>query len=196
MILVYAASVTLFFLFSRYRFPVVAIIVIFASAGISYGYDYFKNKKNYPTLLKGLALALLAALISNWDYLPRSYFSAFRYRVIGQALLEKGQPLLGIKYYEKSIEYEQYSVDAHLSLGYLYLMQKNVQKAKNHLLFALALNPGDWKMPLSIAKNLYLQEYYELALIFFKKALAINPNLIEAKDYIKTINMREAPTSQ
>jgi tetratricopeptide (TPR) repeat protein len=174
---------------------VVAIIVIFAGAGLSYGYDYFKNKKNYPTILKGLALALLAALISNWDYLPRSYFSAFRYRVIGQALSEKGQLLLGIKYYEKSIEYEQYSADAHLSLGHLYLGQKNLQKAKDHLLFALALNPGDWKMPLSIAKKLYLQKYYKLALIFFKKAVAINPNLIEAKDYIKTITKYDAPAS-
>jgi 4-amino-4-deoxy-L-arabinose transferase-like glycosyltransferase len=187
MVFAYAASVTLFFLFSRYRLPIVAIVVLFAGAGLSYGYDNYRNKF-HDSFRKGLVVVVIAAIFSNWHYLPRSHFSAFRYHVLGHAFAMNNQPLLAITYYEKSIDYEPRTIEVHLALGHLYLKQKEAAKAWPHLLYVLHSNSKNWITILSIAKELYIQHQYELAEKFFEKTLVLKPNLQEAEEYLKKLH--------
>jgi tetratricopeptide (TPR) repeat protein len=84
----YLASVVVFVVFARYRFPLVPVLVLFAAAGLAEAFDLVRLGQ--PRRLAPALLALgLAAIVCNWPLLPGSGTSgrALTQNNVGAALL-------------------------------------------------------------------------------------------------------------
>ena len=69
MVLAYAASVALFYVFSRYRFPLVPMLLLFAAAGLTSLPDTLREAR-WRTLGAGVAATVLVASICNRSMVP------------------------------------------------------------------------------------------------------------------------------
>jgi tetratricopeptide (TPR) repeat protein len=76
LVIAYSGSVLLFYVFARYRYPLVPILILFAAAGITAATQTFRRVARQPRML-GLQAAAVAAvaIFANW---PMGSVSAMR----------------------------------------------------------------------------------------------------------------------
>ena len=84
MVLTYAASTVAFYVFARYRYPLVPILMVFAAAAVT-------NVAALRRSRAALAAAALAAVAANWPMLSASRMRAITETNLGVALFESGQ---------------------------------------------------------------------------------------------------------
>jgi 4-amino-4-deoxy-L-arabinose transferase-like glycosyltransferase/predicted TPR repeat methyltransferase len=113
----WAVAVAAFFVFARYRLPMVPILALFAGAGIA-GAGAAVRDRRLRALLRALAVALATALAVNWpadDRDPR----VPTYANLGVALGEAGRRDEGIAQLERAVALSPGFAEAHLALGHL-----------------------------------------------------------------------------
>ena len=82
MALAYAASVIMFYVFARYRFPLVPFLLLFAAAGIV-GARTFVLTAPPRRKLAALATVLAAAIFANWPVLSTTMMRAVLVPALG-----------------------------------------------------------------------------------------------------------------
>ena len=113
----YAASVVLFYVFARYRYPLVPFLILFASAGIvllaaqlaafftaSPRGELRSRPVSRATLGLGLA-AVVFAVWANWPVIPANWMRAVSESNIGVALQAEQRYDEAIQHYERAIGY-------------------------------------------------------------------------------------------
>ncbi len=80
----YAASTIAFYVFARYRYPLVPILMVFAAAGVVYLPRLWSRRA-------ALATAAVAALAANWPMLSSTQMRAITETNLGVALFESGR---------------------------------------------------------------------------------------------------------
>lgn len=95
----YAASVLLFYVFARYRYPLVPLLVLFAAAGLSDARAVLRRRH------AGLALAgvAAAAVFANWPIVPRDWLRAVSENNIAVALQADGRYDEAIAHYRRAL---------------------------------------------------------------------------------------------
>ncbi len=130
--LAYAASVVLFFVFARYRYPLVPLLVLFASVAIRYAISAplkavpshrqvpatheevpYKTQVPYGVM----AAALVAAVVANWPMLSSSTMKAITETNVGLALQEGGASDRAIEHYRRAVQLDPGYVAAYSNLG-------------------------------------------------------------------------------
>lgn len=116
MVLIYAASLTLYFVLAHYRMPVVPFFLVLAAGAAWEGVDLARQGRKGAMVL-ALAGALAGAWVSQLELIDRKsgeymihYNLANRFRMMGQ--LERA-----VKSYEKSISLNDQYISAHNNLG-------------------------------------------------------------------------------
>jgi tetratricopeptide (TPR) repeat protein len=111
MTLAYAASVVVFYVFARYRYPLVPLLILFAAAGIAGARDYFRRARiNSPAggseriRLAGVLAAVAAvAIFCNWPILSTTLMRAVTETNVGTALQTEGRLDEAIDHYHRAI---------------------------------------------------------------------------------------------
>jgi 4-amino-4-deoxy-L-arabinose transferase-like glycosyltransferase len=95
LILAYAASVVLFYVFARYRYPLAPMLVILAAAGLVDAESYFAARGLSPAIagLKAcattakwpFAIVVTAAIVTNWPLVPADHMRAVTENNLGAA---------------------------------------------------------------------------------------------------------------
>ncbi len=113
---VYAASVVLFFVFARYRFPLVPFLLLFAAVGVV----------SLPGLLRPAsparrawigAAVIVAAIATNWPLLSPTRMRAITETNLGTALYEAGRLDEAVSRYEKAVALQPDYAPAYNNLG-------------------------------------------------------------------------------
>lgn len=105
MAIVYAASVVLFFVSSRYRFPVVPILLPFSAAGIVGIASIFRSR-DFRSLPLYVVIAIAVAVPANWSIAADQVLKAEVVMLdnIGVGLMvERGRPEEAIGYFQEAI---------------------------------------------------------------------------------------------
>ena len=95
LLIAFAAAVTLFYVFARYRYPLVPLVVLFAAAGLSGVWDRLRRGAGLARreLWISAALALPIAVVCNW---PLAFFQGVDEETtllnIGNSLIDQGRP--------------------------------------------------------------------------------------------------------
>lgn len=139
------------------------------------------------------------------------------YNNIGMILQEQGQLDEALIYFDKSVRYNPKDFRTINNIGIIYIRKGQYQKGIQYLYKALEVNPmaldvynniaiayyesGNIKQAQAIAQKqnnaiIYNQfglfaardKDYLQALSYFEKALSINPNLTQTRDYVRQIN--------
>jgi tetratricopeptide (TPR) repeat protein len=114
--LAYAASVVLFYVFARYRFPLVPMLMLFASAGLVEGPRLVRVSS--PRVCAALAGAVAAAAIAaNIPMLADAAMKAVTESNLGAALQESGRLEEALVHYRRAVALEPTYAPAHNNMG-------------------------------------------------------------------------------
>lgn len=139
------------------------------------------NPKN-PSLLSILAqtyssLKLYKEAIPHYEKLIElGQESAFIYTKLGFAYYRESNYKGAVKMYKNALKIENHNSDTHYTLGKLYALTGDLDKSETHFLMAILIKdqPVDAEY-LSLALTYKMQEKHKMALEYFNKSLAENP---------------------
>jgi tetratricopeptide (TPR) repeat protein len=177
MIVALAASVAIFYVFGRYRFPLVPVLALFAGAAIANARDAYQQKGR--RLLPAMGAALAVAAIVNWP-LGSSGPGAPGYNNLSNAYLRQGKVGEALKTALLALELDpEYGV-AHYNLGNLYAQQGKFAEAKSHFETALRLYPNYADAHANYGQLLAEQGDLDAGIRYFRRALDLNRSLPRA----------------
>ena len=111
MTLAYAASVVLFYVFARYRYPLVPLLILFAAAGVVDARAYVGrvlsdpasggSNKTRPALVFGAVAAV--AVFCNWPMLSKTLMRAVTETNLGATLQAEGRVDEAVDHYHRAI---------------------------------------------------------------------------------------------
>ena len=181
-----AASTTLFFVFARYRYPMVPILVLFAAAGIREIARLAKEKR--PAKLLGFALLIAAAgFVSRWNLDPDENPRAMAYYNTAVSLERQDLREQAVSYYRKALECKPDFVQAHVNLGVLLAREGEIDEAIAHDQEALRLRPNDSTAHCNLANILISRGNPDEAERHYRLALQIQPDLEQAQKGLASV---------
>ena len=175
LLLSYAASISLFFVFARYRQPMTAILVMFAAAGIVQGLILLAEKR-YKQLVFGTGIALAAAIVVNWNIYSEEVNAANTYYNWATIFESKEEFADAARFYDKAIELNPKHSMAHSNLGIVLFRQGRPNEAIDHFRQAVKLNPGIAQMQNNLGIALLSEGYLAEALTQFETVLRLDPD--------------------
>jgi tetratricopeptide (TPR) repeat protein len=179
MILSLASSVAIFYVFGRYRFPLVPLLTLFAAAAVVHSLDWFRTGRVQPVFVS-LAVLLAAALVVNWPlYRIRGPGSA-GYNNLSNAYYKQGKVAEAINTARKALEVEPDLGVAHYNLGNLYAAQGEFDIAKQYFERAMAIYPNYADVRSNYGQLLAERGDLATGIRYFRQAIALNPSISRA----------------
>lgn len=115
-LLAFAAAVTVFFVFGRYRFPLVPVLVMFFGAAIAQCISRWRAGQRATLIPAGVVL-VVAAVAANWPIFPANQQRALASYNLGTALADRGDHAAAVEQYEKSIRLDDGQSATHNNLA-------------------------------------------------------------------------------
>jgi tetratricopeptide (TPR) repeat protein len=171
-----AASVAIFYVFGRYRFPLVPLLALFAGAGLVECANLCKQRAWRP-LLPGLAIFLSIGAIVNWPMYGIAGPGPGGYNNLANAYSKQGEIDEAIRTALKAIEVQPGYGVAHYNLGNLYAQQGRFDLAQTHFEEALRLYPDYAEAHSSLGQLTAERHGVEKGIAYFRKAIELNPSL-------------------
>ena len=176
MILTLAVSVALFYIFGRYRYPLVPMLALFAGAGLAQFASLFTQwtRRQLPA---AAGILLASAVIVNWPLYGSSGPSAAGYNNLSNAYYKQGNVKEAIQTALKAIELEPDYGVAHYNLGNLYAGQGRIELAQRHFEEALRLYPNYAEVHANLGQLIAERGDLANGIRYFQKAIELNPSL-------------------
>ena len=179
----FMASSVLFFVNSRYRFPVIPIFILFAGYTIWWGVETAKEKR-FKDLSLGIFIFLSLSVLMNIRLFTQNF--ATSYYGIAVYYMNQGEYDKALKEYEKVLRLEPQMAGVHNNIGNIYYEKGDKERAIKEYKEEIRLFPGHAKRAYYNLGTIYLESgKYEEAKIYLSNALNIDPDYKEAKDALK-----------
>ena len=196
MIVSLAASVAVFYVFGRYRYPLVPLLTLFAGAGIVESYRLCRQQA-WRALAPTVILALALALLINWPLQKESGAGAAGYNNLANALAKQGKVDEAIKAAEQALKLRPDFEIAYYNLGNLYMRLGRTDLAQGYFEEALRLSPNYAEAHSNYGQLLAERGDVAAGIGHFRKAIALNPSVARAHlnlavALVKTGRMEEA----
>jgi len=172
--LTFAVSVALFYIFGRYRFPMVPLLALFAGAGIVEGFAVFRDRM-VRRGVECVAVGLLVMVVVHWPIMGRPEPSAAGYSNLGNALAKQGRVNDAIETYRQALRVQSDDAVAHFNLANLLAEQGRLEEAKHHYEKAVGTYPDFAEAHNNLGHVLLKQNELKGAIQEFLTALEINP---------------------
>lgn len=176
-ILAWMSSTVLFFIFSRYRLPVVPGLMLFAGLPLVKACRWFQEKKfKHAGILSSL---LIAALIVPFGthFSPRMDLVHYNLALIHE---NQGRIQKAYRHYRKSYEENPQNFLASLNIGNIHSRQNRWKKALEWYQKAQKIEPQAEGVLINLGNAHTALENWEKAQTYFQEALQINPENILA----------------
>ena len=179
MILALAASVAGFYVFGRYRFPLVPLLVLFAGAGSIEIMSFYKQGRWRP-LFGTIAVFCACAVFTNWPVFEFSGPGAGGYNNLSNAYYKQGRVEQAIQTALNAIEVEPSYGVAHYNIGNLYAGRGEFALAKRHFEEALRIYPNYAEVRSNLGQLLAERGDLQAGIEQFRRAIALDPALFRA----------------
>lgn len=181
LLLTFAFSVALIYIFGRYRFPMVAFLAPFAGAGIVEGFKAFKEGRGRQAVA-AISLLIATAIVTHWLVMGSPGPSASGYLNLGNSLAKQGRSEEATEYLRKAIAVDAAFAEAHYDLGIVLTIRDDFQGAIRHLRRALEIDPTYAKAHAALGIALASQGGLDEAVTHFREAIQIEPEFVEAHE--------------
>jgi 4-amino-4-deoxy-L-arabinose transferase-like glycosyltransferase len=136
--LIYGASIIAFYVYGRYRYPIVPFLILFASAGLLEIRTIPRTKSNLK--LSGfIAVLILTAILCNWQIIPKDAMKAETYNNVGNELILLGNISEAISNYQRALDVREESASTHNNFAMALELQGNLNEAIQHYRRAIQL---------------------------------------------------------
>src|SRR5258705_188536 len=177
---VYAASVVMFYVFARYRYPLVPILMLFAAAGlVALPRRLRTDVRSTRWVALGAALLTAAAFV-NRPMLSTDLMRAITEHNLGAALQEEGRFDEAIDEFLAALRLDPDSSKAHRNLGDTLASRGRQAEAIEHLRRAVQLDPGDGSARYDLGNVLLEAGLFRDATDQLAVALQLMPDSAEA----------------
>ena len=173
-----AITMSLFYVFGRYRFPMVPLLALFAGAGLTEGFKICRNHEIRRGLEWGAVMALAAVLV-RWPVIGESKPSAAGYNNLANALVKQGRFEEARENYQHAIQVNPNYAEARYNLGNLFARQGHLDQAKVQYQEAVRVSPDFAEAHNNLGEVLMRRDELEGATRQFRLALEISPNQAE-----------------
>jgi tetratricopeptide (TPR) repeat protein len=173
------AGVVLFFITDRYRLSAMPFFIIFAGGGAEWLWNALKEKKQAVLMKAGgvMAAAVMGSTVLNF---PIGENFSTEYYNIGLTYFEAKRYQDAVAAYQTSLSLKE-SHAVYNSLGNVYAAVGNYPLAQQVYRRAYDMNPNEAVSVFSIGTLFVRQQQWDSALVYYNKALAINPRFAPAR---------------
>jgi Tfp pilus assembly protein PilF len=179
MMLSLALSVAVFYVFGRYRFPLVPLLVLFAGAAVAQLMT-FSRERNWRRWRSAAIVLLITAVVVNWPLFDVTGPGAAGYNNLSNAFYKQGKVDEATKTAVKAIEIKPDYGVAHYNLGNLYAGQRRLDLAQHHFEEALRIYPNYADVRTNLGQLLAERGDLETGIQYFRKAIELNPSISRA----------------
>jgi tetratricopeptide (TPR) repeat protein len=166
--LTYAASVVAFYIYARYRFPLVPFLILFAAAGVL----AFRSSRQTAT---AAVAAVAVAVMANWPLLSSDVQRAVTENNLGAALQDDGRLSDAAAHYRRATEIRPEYPPPYNNLGVALAAEGKDGDAMEAYRRASALDAGYADPHYNLANALLRQDKPEDAAREFQRAIALAP---------------------
>jgi tetratricopeptide (TPR) repeat protein len=174
LVVAYAASVILFYVFARYRFPLVPFLVLFASAGAASAAAFLRGLSRRQ-LVEALGVVGATAVFVNWPMLSTTTMQAVTENNLGAALQEDGRYRDAIDHYQRAVAFDADYSPAYNNMGTALRADGRVDEAVNAFEHAITITPDYGDAHYNLANALMAQGKVDEAIVQFQAAAAAQP---------------------
>ena len=174
LLIVYAIGITPFFVFARYRQAMIAVLTMFAAAGLLAGFRALLERE-YRTLFVSLVIVTLSGAIANWEIIPKQNISATTYYNWAVGFENQNNTETAIEYYLKAVELNPNYAMAYHNLGVVFCNQRNFSEGIKHFKQALRVKPDLLTTLNNLGVALYFEGKLDEALGYLKQVLRVDP---------------------
>ncbi len=171
-----------FFILGRYRFPLVALLIPFAAAGVVIGWACLRRSEFKP-----LVLPLFASLITGMVcFIPVHdvrTLDASSFANIGAAAAANGRYDQAVTLFRRAIAESPEMPEVHVNMGRVLMLQGDLRRAIVEFQLAQRLEPNLADVDFFLATALERVGEIDAARYHYQRALQIdpqNPNVLEA----------------
>ncbi len=169
----YAASVVLFFVFARYRYPLVPFLLLFSAAGIVGGRQFWQAAS--ARLRTATATVVASGLVlAFWPMLSPTLMRAITENNLGSALQEAGRADEAVAHHQRAIALMPDYAPAYNNLGASLRATGRLDEAMAAYQKALALKPDFASASYNLANALLAKGQAGASVEQFRKALQAN----------------------
>ncbi|HXG51262.1 MAG TPA: tetratricopeptide repeat protein [candidate division Zixibacteria bacterium] len=174
-----AASVALFFVFGRYRYPLVPVLALFAGAALVESAALWRQGL-WRRFGAALAVFLVAAVPVNWPIRGVRGPGPGGYNNLANAYYKQGRVDEAIETARKAIAADPGYGTGHYNLGNFYAAQGRLNLAFEHVEKAVALYPNHAEGRRNLGWLLIERGDIEAGIRELRRAVELDPSLAEA----------------
>ncbi|MBI5590972.1 MAG: tetratricopeptide repeat protein [Deltaproteobacteria bacterium] len=171
----YMASIALFFVFARFRYPIISIMIPFAAAGLVHGIALIRQKA-YREIALPVFIMGVAAIAMNWPMVSTNPYKSNTYYNIAVSLEKSGRTDAAMANYVRSLEIDPNQAMAHNNAGILLYRKGRVSEARVHFEKAVVINPNLSEPHYNLGIFWFSQGDMQQALVHFTRAVTLNPD--------------------
>jgi tetratricopeptide (TPR) repeat protein len=173
---VFASGVIVFYVWSRYRSPLIPLLIPFAALALVRGVALLRRRDWGGLWTPGAAL-LLAAVVANYPLLDEKRFRVAAYTNLGNIMLQRERYDEAEPYLLQAAEFSADNADLQFHLAVLRFQQHRYPEAEQHLERMLELDDTDFRAPRLMALVLRRQGRMKEARAHWLEAIRLHPNL-------------------
>lgn len=176
----YAATLVAFYVFARYRFPLMPMFLLLAAGGVAQLLQGC-GRLSRLRLAGAVVLMLVVAVVSNWPGYPvEPMRNVMHYNVAAAFSRQQGSEAQAARFYRKVITADPQYAKAYVGLGVLMARQGDYVQAMDLYSQAIKLQPGYPDAHYNRAVALQRLGDHEAARAAYEQALAADPGYPEA----------------
>jgi tetratricopeptide (TPR) repeat protein len=179
MILALALSVAIFYVFGRYRFPLVPLLTLFAGAALIELVKLFRNR-GVESIAASVVVLFASALIVNWPLYAIHGPGPVGYNNLSNAYYKQGKVTDAINTALEALRIDPDLGVAHYNLGNMYAAQGKFEIAKQYFERAIAIYPNYAEARANYGQLLAERGDLEAGIRYFRQAIALNPSISRA----------------
>lgn len=168
------AGVLIFYVFGRYRFPIVPVLALLAGGGISLA-PAAVRVRNVKRLCGAGAAALGLAAAANWPLIPRSDGLAASYCNAGAALADAGMNEEAMALYHESLALRPDQAEPWINLAMAQARAGRMDDAEASVMRAHALRPDDARVLFALGTLLVERGRPGEGVVHLEHAAALSP---------------------
>ncbi|MBX3422506.1 MAG: tetratricopeptide repeat protein [Pirellulaceae bacterium] len=196
--LAFALAVTLFYVFARYRYPLVPMVTLFAAAGLVSAWQLW-TERQFPAALREIVpatlLAFLIGIATCWP-LPDLHSDEVTYFSVGSALNDLERYDEGLEQFEEAIRIRPNFAPAYNNMASGAMSQKKWQVAEGFLRKALAIDRNNSNALANLAFVQIELSKFDEAEKLLKRSVELDPYSILALKSLSRLETRRGDSAK
>ena len=176
---VYSLSVALFYVFDRYRYPLVPVLVLFAGAGLA-GFPAWWRRVSARERWRAGTVVGVVVVMCNWPLVSKESQRAATHYNLGYAFQAEGKTEEAIGQYREALALEPEFASAHTNLCVALGAIGEHAEALQHCQEAMRIEPGNAEGHNNLGMELAAAGRHDEAIASFREAIQLDPRLATA----------------